>query len=144
MSCASFTKNHPGNFVRKIYISMLLVCHDFYMFSARFSRLCRPDPVTGFCTFFPPPVTTSFILLMARDVFEPRKATGSELFPYNLSSHYHISMFSLLETISLKIWEKLLSSHAKCSLPVAVRGSKIRVPFYLCGACDPSALARMF
>ena len=35
-----------------------------------------------------------------------------------------LSLFSLVETIRLKIWERPMSWPAKCSLPVAVRGSK--------------------
>ena len=35
-----------------------------------------------------------------------------------------VSIFSLVKTISLKIWERPLSWRAKCSLLVAVRGSK--------------------
>ena len=50
------------------------------------------------------------------------------VFLFDLSSHYHIftflSLFALVETITLKIWEKPMSWPAKCSLPVAVRGSK--------------------
>lgn len=33
-------------------------------------------------------------------------------------------MFSLVKTISLKVCERSLSLHAKCSLLVSVRGSK--------------------
>ena len=36
-----------------------------------------------------------------------------------------IVSFSPLETISLKIWETLLSWHAKCTLPVAIHVSKM-------------------
>ena len=49
------------------------------------------------------------------------------VFLFNLSSHYTVillNLFSLVETISFKIWERPLSWRAKCSLPVAVRGSK--------------------
>ena len=60
----------------------------------------------------------------------PATATGSELFSYLTCLHttrFILSIFSLAETISLKIWERLLSWHAKCSFPVAVRSSKCRL-----------------
>ena len=61
-------------------------------------------------------------------VFETRTATGSELFSLLTCLHTTtftlLSIFSLLEMISIKIWETPLSWHAKCSLPVAVRVSK--------------------
>ena len=61
-------------------------------------------------------------------VFEPRTATGSVLFSFltclDTTTFILLSVFSLVETISLKIWERPLSWRAKCSLPVAVRGSK--------------------
>ena len=47
------------------------------------------------------------------------------VFLFNLSSHNHIyivSIFSLEETISLKIRERPQSWRAKCSLQVSVRG----------------------
>ena len=53
-----------------------------------------------------------------------RKCT---VFLFYLSSAFHIdilTLFVLVETISLKIWERPMSWPAKCSLPVAVRGSK--------------------
>ena len=49
------------------------------------------------------------------------------VFLFYLSSHYHIyilSLFALVEMITLKIWERPMSWPSKCSLPVAVRGSK--------------------
>ena len=64
-------------------------------------------------------------------VFETRTATGSELFSLlALSSHNRISLpsfFSPLDMISTKIWETPLPWLAKCSFPVAVRVSKVRV-----------------
>ena len=48
-------------------------------------------------------------------------------FCLKLSLHNHIysaKYLSPLEVISLKIWKTLLSWHAKCSVPVAVRVSK--------------------
>ena len=68
---------------------------------------------------------------LSTHVFEPRTATGSELF--SLVTCFHratftlLSIFSPLEMISTKIWETPLSWHVKCSLPVAVRVSKTRV-----------------
>ena len=70
--------------------------------------------------------------LKACNVFEPRTATGSVLFFY-LTCLYTTkfilsSLSSLVETISLKIWERPLSCCAKCSPPVGVRGSKSLLP----------------
>ena len=57
-----------------------------------------------------------------------RTATGSELFSSLTCRHTTIfilfSIFSIGETISLKIRERPLSWRAKCSVPVSVRGSK--------------------
>ena len=53
------------------------------------------------------------------------------VFPYNSSSHITfrmLSTFSRLWMISVKMWETPLSWHTECSLPVAVRVSKTRVP----------------
>ena len=62
-------------------------------------------------------------------VFETQTATGSELFSLSTCLHtttfISLSIFSLLETLSLKIWERPLSWRAKYSLPVAVRVSKM-------------------
>ena len=53
---------------------------------------------------------------------------GSALFSYLTCLHTStlmlLSLFLLVDTISLKICERPLSWRAKCSLPVAVRGSK--------------------
>ena len=58
--------------------------------------------------------------------FEPRTATGSVLFSHltclQTTPFILLSFFSLVETISLKIWETPLSWRAKCSLQVAVHG----------------------
>ena len=68
---------------------------------------------------------------LSTHVFETRTATGSELF--SLSTCFHTTTFTLLrifsplEMISTKMWERPLSWHVKCSLPVAVRVSKTRV-----------------
>ena len=63
----------------------------------------------------------------ACNVFESRTVTGSALL-YLTSLHTAklmlLSLFLRVDTISLKIWERPLSWRAKCSLPVAVRGSK--------------------
>ena len=63
-------------------------------------------------------------------VFETRTATGSELFSLLTCPHTttftFLSIFSLLEMSSIKIWETIPSLHAKCSLPVAVRVSETR------------------
>ena len=57
-----------------------------------------------------------------------RTATGSELFSSLVCLHTTIfillSIFSIGETISLKIRERPLSWRAKCLVPVSVRGSK--------------------
>ena len=76
--------------------------------------------------FFPPRLGS----LSAR-VFETRTATRSELF--SLLTYLHTtefalpSIFSPLKMLGLKIWETLLSWHAKCPLPVVVRVSKMCV-----------------
>ena len=66
-------------------------------------------------------------------VFETRTATGSEMFFLLTCLHTTtftlLSIFSPSEMISIKIWETPLSWHVKCSLPVAVRVSKTRVPY---------------
>ena len=58
-------------------------------------------------------------------VFEMRTATGSELFLLLTCPHTTtftlLSIFSLLEMSSIKIWVTIKSFHAKCSLLVAVR-----------------------
>ena len=64
-------------------------------------------------------------------MFEMRTATGNELFSLLTCLHtttfISLSIFSLLDTLSLKSWERPLSWRAKYSLPVAVRLSKTRV-----------------
>ena len=59
------------------------------------------------------------------DVFEPRTVTESELLSYIIFFHTAtvilLSIFSLVQTIS---WERPLSWHAKCLIPVSVRGSE--------------------
>ena len=42
----------------------------------------------------------------------------------NATKFISLSIFSLVETSSLKIWERPRSWHAECSVPVSVRGSK--------------------
>ena len=68
---------------------------------------------------------------LSTHVFETRTATGSELFSFLTCFHTTtftlLSIFSPLEMISTKIWEIPLSWHVRCSLPVAVRVSKMRV-----------------
>ena len=68
---------------------------------------------------------------LSRRVFETRTVTGSELFSLLPCSHTTtftwLSIFSPLETSSIKIWETILSWREKCSLPVAVCVSKTRV-----------------
>ena len=63
--------------------------------------------------------------LKARNVFEPCTTTLSKLLSYLTCFHFakftSLSFFSLVETISsLQIWERPMSCHAKCSLPVAI------------------------
>ena len=43
---------------------------------------------------------------------------------FTLPHVYFLSLLALAETITLKIWERPMLWLAKCSLPVAVRGSK--------------------
>ena len=54
--------------------------------------------------------------------------TGSGQFYYFTCLHTTtfllLGIFSLVETISSKIWQRLITWHAKCSLPVCVHGSK--------------------
>ena len=61
-------------------------------------------------------------------VFKTRTATRSELFSLLTCPHTTtftlLSIFSPLETSSIKIWVTIGSSNAKCSFPVAVRVSK--------------------
>ena len=63
--------------------------------------------------------------------FDTRTATGSEQFPLltwpNTTTFTLLSIFSPLEMSYTKIWETMISWHAKCSLPVAVRVSKTRM-----------------
>ena len=63
--------------------------------------------------------------LLAPYAFEPRTATGIEFFSYlTFFTLPPLSIFSLVETISLKIWKRPQSWHANCSLPISVRDSK--------------------
>ena len=70
----------------------------------------------------------AFLIKQLCNVFEPRTDTGSVLFSYFTCLHtttfIFLSFFALVETITLKIWERSMSWPAKCLLPVAVRGSK--------------------
>jgi len=53
---------------------------------------------------------------------------------FTLPHVYFLSLFALVETITLKIWERPMLWLAKCSLPVAVRGSGALhawAPYYL-------------
>ena len=63
------------------------------------------------------------------NILEPQMATGSELVSYIIYLHITefilLSIFSLVEAISLKIWERSLSWHARCSVPVSIHGSKM-------------------
>ena len=66
----------------------------------------------------------------------PRTATGCGRFSsyftcLHTTAFILLSIFSLVETISLKIWERPLSWHAKCSLPISVRCSKTSTPIYV-------------
>ena len=67
------------------------------------------------------------ILRMSATI-EARAATGKELCSYSTCLHVTtfllLSIFSFAEEISLRIWDRPLSWHAKCSLPVLVRDSK--------------------
>ena len=64
--------------------------------------------------------------------FETQMAKGSELF--SLITRLYTSTFTMLSTfsrlgmISVKMWETPLCWHTECSLPVAVRVSKTRMP----------------
>ena len=74
---------------------------------------------------------TDILGSLSTRVFEMRTATGSGLFP--LLTCLHTNTFTLLSIvfplmmITIKIMETPLSWHSKCSLPVAVRISKMRV-----------------
>ena len=58
-------------------------------------------------------------------MFKPRTTTGSDLFSFWTSLHIAtfilLGIFSPVETISLKNWERSLSGHAKYLLPVLIR-----------------------
>ena len=60
--------------------------------------------------------------------FRATADTGSVHFSHftclHTSTFIFLSLFALVETITLKIWERPMSWPAKCLLPVAVRGSK--------------------
>ena len=68
---------------------------------------------------------------LSKRVFKTRTATGSELFSLLACLHTttftSLSIFSPLEMISIKIWGTPLSWHAKFSVPVAVRVSKMHM-----------------
>ena len=61
-------------------------------------------------------------------VSEPRTDTGSVLFSYftclDTTTFIFLNLFALMKTIGLKIGERPMSCPAKCSLPVAIPGSK--------------------
>ena len=65
---------------------------------------------------------------LSKRIFETRTTTGSELFSLLTCVHTTtftlLSIVSLLQKISIKIWKTPLSWHAKCSLLVAVCVSK--------------------
>ena len=73
-------------------------------------------------------------------VCETRTVTGSDLFSLLTCPHTTtfalLSIFSPLETSSIKIWETIRSWRAKCSFPVAVRVSKTRVLYKLPIVCS--------
>lgn len=62
------------------------------------------------------------------DVFEAQTATGGELFSHSTCHHATtfilLSLFSVVETISFKIWERPMPWRTKCSLPVSIRALK--------------------
>ena len=74
---------------------------------------------------------------LACNVYEPWTATGNVLFPYSTCLHSTAfilsSLFSLVETINWKIWEKPLSwrtyAHFR-SLPVDEKMLHAEVPYY--------------
>ena len=62
-------------------------------------------------------------------VSESRTESGRDLFSRLKScllttTFILLNIFSPVETISLKIWDGLLSWRANCALPVSVHGSK--------------------
>ena len=66
---------------------------------------------------------------------EPRTATGCGRFSsyftcLHTTAFILLRIFSLVETISLKIWERPLRN-AKCSLPISIRYSKTSTPIYV-------------
>ena len=77
------------------------------------------------------PAKSTILRSLSTRVFETPTATGSELFSLLTCLHtITFTLFSIispLETISKKSWAPENPSHAKCSLPVAVRVSKTRV-----------------
>ena len=76
-------------------------------------------------------IITLLLGSLSTRVFKTRTATGSELFSLLTCPHTTtftlLSIFSPLETISIKIWVTIGSSNAKYSFPVAVRVSKTRL-----------------
>ena len=93
--------------------------------------LCE-DKLKGKTAHFRLPSACQKRACLSMRIFETRTATGSQPFPLLTCRHTTtfilLSIFSPLEMISIKIWETPLSWHAKCSLPVAVRVLKTRVP----------------
>ena len=69
---------------------------------------------------------TPILRIFARDGFERRSKLFSYFTCLYTTTHVYIItyIFSRVETINLKIWERPLSLHAKCSLPVSVRVQK--------------------
>ena len=68
--------------------------------------------------------------------FESWTATWSELFSCLhclLTATFMLwSFFSIVETVSLKIWERQLPWHTKCSVLVAVLCSRMQLSWTLC------------
>ena len=86
----------------------------------------RVITVPARCSFHS--TTPHVFVTSIRELFEPPADTGSVLFSYftclHITTFTFLSLFALVETITLKIWGRPMSWPAKCSLPVAVRGSK--------------------
>ena len=60
-------------------------------------------------------------------------------FLFNMSSFKLLSVFSLVETITLKILDRRMSWHAKCSLPIVARKRRLfKLSRVLNPNCNPS------
>ena len=102
------------------------ICHRFSYYYNFYTRLRKFISNFGFAT-----MELKYTTFWSHEQ-QPRVSCS----PVSLFSHYHIYIveyLSLAETISLKILERPLSWHAKCSLRVsAVGGSRTSLALALC------------